>query len=239
MSIFGWFSSKAADKTVAQTPVPDMGHLDATAFHGSAHHGSDRKAERFEHRELLYSVVRDVMIRAEVLAANYRFKVLSLDGRGWQFLIMIDLANQLAGESTKWTEIETQIAQLAKQRHGISVTAVYWRLNEHLGVAAAEQHAQALPASKELGQPTPMPAQEPVASAERSGAAVDPLQSELEAFKKSVASGARAADMPKTRPTQATRRSAGSEDDGFEDTQIVLPERTGASLGKTQYGELT
>jgi hypothetical protein len=161
-----------------------------------------------------------------------------LDGRGWQFLIMMDLANQLADDSTRWSEIETQIAQLAKQRHGISVTAVYWRLNEHLGVAVAEQQAvpQTVAAPKEVVQLALV--QEVAASAGRSGAALDPLQSELEAFKKSLASGARAADSSKTRAVPPGRGSVGSEDDGFADTQIVLPERPGGALGQTQYGEL-
>src|SRR5690606_40326900 len=53
----------------------------------SGHAGSaPRNDERMQRREQLYAVVRDVMVRAGVLSAGYKFKVLSLDPRGAQFL---------------------------------------------------------------------------------------------------------------------------------------------------------
>ena len=51
-------------------------------------------------RELLYAVVRDAMTRAGVLSAGYKFKVLSLDARGRQFLVMVDLARNHGGETS-------------------------------------------------------------------------------------------------------------------------------------------
>ena len=72
------------------------------------------------------------MIKAGVLSSTYKFKVLSLDSRGRQYLIMMDLARQYAGETARLAEIEGLIAQHAKVRHDILVTAVYWRVNEHV-----------------------------------------------------------------------------------------------------------
>jgi len=68
MSIFSWLMGKKSERR-------------ATAGEGT-HQSGHRKSERLERRELVYEVVRDAMLRAGVLAASYKFKVLSLDARG-------------------------------------------------------------------------------------------------------------------------------------------------------------
>jgi hypothetical protein len=92
-----------------------------------------------ERRELLYTVVRDAMVRAGVLSASYKFKVLSLDQRGRQFLVMMDLAREYGGETVRLSEIEALIAQTAKARYDILVTAVYWRINDHVAVGMPQK----------------------------------------------------------------------------------------------------
>ena len=57
-------------------------------------------------RELLYGVVREAMVRAGVLSSSYKFKVLSLDARGRQFLVMVDLSHGAGGETGRLAEIE-------------------------------------------------------------------------------------------------------------------------------------
>jgi hypothetical protein len=95
---------------------------------------ANRKHERMARRELLYGVVRESMMHAGVLSASYKFKVLSLDARGRQFLVMVDLARENGGETGRLAEIEALIAQGAKARYDILVTAVYWRTNEHVAI---------------------------------------------------------------------------------------------------------
>lgn len=102
-------------------------------------HAANRKNERMERRELLYTVVRDAMVRAGVLSASYKFKVLSLDQRGRQFLVMMDLAREYGGETVRLSEIEALIAQSAKNRYDILVTAVYWRINDHVAVGIPQK----------------------------------------------------------------------------------------------------
>lgn len=102
-------------------------------------HAANRKNERMERRELLYTVVRDAMVRAGVLSASYKFKVLSLDQRGRQFLVMMDLAREYGGETVRLSEIEALIAQTAKTRYDILVTAVYWRINDHVAVGIPQR----------------------------------------------------------------------------------------------------
>ena len=105
----------------------------------AASRAANRKNERIERRELLYTVVRDAMVRAGVLSASYKFKVLSLDQQGRQFLVMIDLAREYGGETARLSEIEALIAQTAKTRYDILVTAVYWRINDHVAVGLPQK----------------------------------------------------------------------------------------------------
>jgi hypothetical protein len=55
-----------------------------------------------ERREMLYAVVREAMVRAGVLSSTYKFKVLSLDPRGRQFMVMVDLATAPRATPRAW-----------------------------------------------------------------------------------------------------------------------------------------
>ena len=162
MSLFSWFSRKPAppkprpagepsgllnaDATVPLTPGRQGKPLVEPL---PPEHAANRKNERMERRELLYTVVRDAMVRAGVLSASYKFKVLSLDQRGRQFLVMMDLAREYGGETVRLSEIEALIAQTAKTRYDILVTAVYWRINDHVAVGIPQKgvapHGASLP----------------------------------------------------------------------------------------------
>lgn len=86
-----------------------------------------RRGERAARREQLYAVIRDSMVTAGVLSASYRFKVLSLDGWGRQFMVMIDLLDTGGNTTRELTAIEGAIVRAARARHDIGVKAVYWR----------------------------------------------------------------------------------------------------------------
>lgn len=90
----------------------------------------ERKTQRLERRELLYAVVRESMARVGMLSSSYKYKVLSLDSRGKQYLIMMDLPKAMIEHIGHLAEIEEVITQNARQRHKIDVSAVYWRINE-------------------------------------------------------------------------------------------------------------
>ena len=142
MSIFSWFSrGKKPVLPVASDVQTGMSGMESTrplmpnAQRSSSvpKSPSDRHAqrrnERNARRELLYQVVRESMVRAGVLSSGYKFKVLSLDQRGKEFMVMIDLAAEFAGEMEKLAEIETMVARSAKIRHDVQVQALYWRFN--------------------------------------------------------------------------------------------------------------
>jgi hypothetical protein len=167
------------------------------------------------------------MAKAGVLSAHYKFKVLSLDGRGRQFLIMVDLARDHGVEASRLVEIEAAIAQAAKSRHDILVSAVYWRTTE-----------QAAPNSA-----PPPPAAAVAAAAAPDRSRFDPIQSdEVVAFKKALAEGiAHPAVAPNTARAFDGSSKHGPQSytllTGFEDTELPDAEML-KGLSRTQYGEL-
>ena len=98
MSILSWFTRKSAPVPARNMEPSGLLNPEATiplvpGLYGrqmpepaAPEHAANRKNERMERRELLYTVVRDAMVRAGVLSASYKFKVLSLDQRGSQFV---------------------------------------------------------------------------------------------------------------------------------------------------------
>lgn len=174
MSLFSWFSRKPAPPKPRSMAEPSgLLNADATVPLSPGRqgkplveplppeHAANRKNERMERRELLYTVVRDAMVRAGVLSASYKFKVLSLDQRGRQFLVMMDLAREYGGETVRLSEIEALIAQTAKTRYDILVTAVYWRINDHVAVGIPQKGVAPQGASLQAAPPLarrPLPA---------------------------------------------------------------------------------
>ncbi len=224
-----------------------------------------RKNERMERRELLYTVVRDAMVRAGVLSASYKFKVLSLDQRGSQFLIMMDVAREFGGDTGRLSEIEALIAQTAKSRYDIAVTAVYWRVNDHVAVgiplrgsSAAVPAAGAQPRS--AGTPVPAPARDvplmglrpasPAAAGAVAPPAIppavrplstvfDPIEAdEVAAFRKALGNAAAGspAGAPRAVPRPDAKRKHTADD--FADTEMTGQSAPAPDLGATQYGDL-
>lgn len=254
MSILDWFTKKPAP---APAPLESsgLGHADATEPYSPSGKprargpvtppgtAANRKHERLERRELLYAVVREAMIKAGVLSSSYKFKVLSLDSRGRQYLIMMDLARPNASNPARLAEIEAMIAQYAKARHDILVTSVYWRINEHVTaglsrptpVAAAS--APLLPSIATAATATAF-ASEPASAAAPSAPAArphfEPLHpDEVVAFKQALAG----VHTPLVQPgeiVQSGRRNPTPLPD-FHDTEI---DEGPSPLSGTQYGDL-
>ena len=251
--MLNWFSKKTPATQPAssdhaghrhgdpKTPLSSSDKHQGTGTPGSGSpQVTRRKAERLERRELLYSVVRDTMIRAGVLGASYKFKVLAVDTRGDQFLIMMDLVDQLAGHAGRLTEIEAMIAQAAKVRHDILVTAVYWRVSEHAKAPPLRNSPASAPQS-----PKPLPVQQaPLSSAThppppKQSPRYEPLQpDEVEAFKRALASAAPVAPLSAVGQIVTSGRRNPAPADEFADTQMVDSEDRPPPLSSTQYGDL-
>ena len=233
MSLFKWFARKPAVKSTAGAQSSGLAHIDATVpFNNAANpnrgdrtvssNAANRKSERLERRELLYAVVRDGMTRAGVLSASYKFKVLSLDSRGSQYLIMMDLTRKDTATPGRLAEIEGLIAQSAKMRHDILVTSVYWRINEHVTAGLSANSS-----------PAPLaPSLAPVAAVKPR---FDPLQAdEVAAFKKAIS--AAAAPIPLSAPGEIIR--SGRRNPLPEMQEEFDVDRRASPLSGTQYGDL-
>jgi hypothetical protein len=192
------------------------------------------KAQRQERRERLYSVVREVMLRSEVLASRYKFKVLSLDTLGRQFLVMIDLLDAGALSPARFTEVELLIARSAAQQHALRVSSVYWRLSETTPAefTAASLRPMEPPLVAALTPSSPVPV------ATRSD--FDPISTdEVQAFKRAMSvTPARPAHLPPGQATSPQGTRPSPQTTGYEDTQLLPREDPASPLSQTQYGDL-
>ena len=200
----------------------------------------ERRVRRHARREQLYVAVREAMTRSGVLAASYRFKVLSLDQLGNEFLVMVDLSVDFEDITHQPGAMEALIVQNAKARFAITVPTVYWRMD----TAHAPAPGKPLPA-KELEKPPvqvllgDVPAALP-ASPVRAAIRHDPLEAdEVAAFRRALLAASAKAPVNALETAAKARRGVSSYTllTGFEDTE--LPESAAsAALSKTQYGEL-
>jgi hypothetical protein len=194
----------------------------------------ERRVRRHARREQLYVAVRESMTHSGVLSASYKFKVLSLDQRGDQFLVMMDVDQSFGHQAEKLAEIENKIIQTAKARFEILVTSLYWRIDTH-GVVGRPKVAGADP-----GHNAGLPSVEPSRLAARKPASrYDPIQDdEVAAFKQALA--AASANSPVATDGGGKIRSGPRSYTlltGFEDTE--MPESSAAPvLSNTQYGDL-
>ncbi|MBT0570327.1 hypothetical protein KIK84_08310 [Curvibacter sp. CHRR-16] len=238
MSLFNWFGKKA--NTATPTTQRTNAGLQADGARAGAV-GADandplaRRAERYERREMLYGVVRETMARAGLISSSYKFKVLSLDSRGLDYLVMVDVGSAIMADHGRLYEMEQNIVQAAKNRHEMQVNAVYWRANEHV-------LAQRITRTERVAQ-EPADSRKSTATDERAFADTtslkpyDPLhEDELLAFKKALASIP--AQGPLSAPGQIVqtgpRKPMPVRD--FQDT--VIDERAMSPLSSTQWGDL-
>ena len=251
MSLLRWFTRKKPSEATAPMKH-DAGRHESHAHADAAHQVSSRRGERMARREWLYTVVRECMNRAGVLSVSYKFKVLSLDPRGRQFLVMVDLAGTQHVASARSAEIEAMIAQAAKARHGIVVKAVYWRQNEQVAASLpaaplSPRHPAAAAAKAAVAAvvPAPTPAPAP-AVAEDLHDEFEPIAAEeVAAFRQALAAGLKTLRAP--RPTPAPEQSY-TLLTGFEHTEIreepedrqepSVREEPAPLLSSSQYGDL-
>jgi hypothetical protein len=216
MSLLRWFARKSDAEAAPSSSLRESRPAAAES----------RKNERNARRERLYDVVRHSMANAGVLSSAYRFKVLSLDGRGRQFLVMVDLVGAPGGDTADLGRIEAAMQQSARVQHGIAVKAVYWREALETGQRAA---VPSVPAT----QVRPAAAAVAAAPAASFGADADPLLAEeIAAFRQALTEGgerpaARALDGASVPAPQSYTLLT-----GFEDTEIREP------LSTSQHGDL-
>ena len=71
-------------------PPPNPAGPQAAGTGNAGPHASGLRQQRAGRREQLFALVRENMIRMGVLSSHYKFKVLTLDPAGEQFIVMVD-----------------------------------------------------------------------------------------------------------------------------------------------------
>lgn len=220
MSLFRWFSRAPRHDGGSQAPR----HEDESGARQTL------RRERSSRREQLYVIVREAMVRAGILSAGYKFKVLSLDSSGQRFVVMVDLAPAYAADASQQRSIEALIAELARSRMDAGVHAVYWRVNGQIQAAHVPAFAapQAAPAVAQMAAPRGARLQE-------GGRSFEPIDAqEMDAFKQAVAmaGASRGAGARHSRHAPLLGPGSGQEEGGEFAVSGL------GSLGVTQYGEL-
>jgi len=246
MSLFSWLFSKSASPPPSSLPADPAKGLSPKAAPppASVDPLADLKHQRHERREHLYDVVRSVMLRAEVLASHYKFKVLSLDARGRQFLVMIDLLGDEVLTPDRWAAIEQLMSMTAAQRHDLQIKAVYWRLIPPAAAQASLQESAVNPPSKVEALVAKVAASSAVAAAGATVAATrhgfDPIDNdEVMAFKRAISDATPEEQLAAQTGhvvTSGPRKPAPPP--GYEDTQLLEPDDAGSPLSRTQFGGL-
>ena len=260
MSLFNWFSGKSRkNKRAVRKPPPEPDSSGLTRDErtrpvaGSrlpsqpsspartAPRPGGQKSLRHAQRERLYAVVREAMIRAGVLSARYKFKVLSLDSKGDQFMVMMDLSQEFGGQIDRLVDIEVLIAQNAKSRHNIRVTAVYWRMNEMVSVGRPQQGQGRSNRAASVQVPSATVAGTMPVAVQPGVSRYEPIQAdEVAAFKQALAAATAAGPVLAVAKGVSTRSGprsytllTGFEDTEMPDTPMALP-----ALSASQYGDL-
>ncbi len=244
VSLDQFFSKKS---TAKPAPAQDAG---PTNLPTQDEQSLDRKALRLERRELLYAVVRESMARVGILSSSYKYKVLSLDSRGKQYLIMMDLPKEMAEHIDQLAEIEGIVIQNARMRHKIDVAAVYWRINELNKATTAvlrkprpeiEAGLFAAPQLSEADADAFPRLSTPVTAADRKGRFEPIRPDEMKAFKQGQTSA-----VKKVASAQASKKGSAPNSEfpptdfpptDFEETRLD-DEVARMPLSRTQYGDL-
>lgn len=248
MALFNWFSgnSERTNPPVTRDRNRSARHSRPSALSANApaaastkpvadpsNPSQERKAKRHARREQLYVAVRQSMTRAGVLSASYKFKVLTLDPCGDQFLVMMDVLPSLGAQVDKLTECEALIVQAAKTMFGLAVTSVYWRLDIKLtSVSNLPSVSESHPVARRP-EATLHKTQKPAAPR------VEPIEDDqVHAFKQAlVAAAVSSPAVADASGKQRTGLRSHTRITGFEDTAITESSAAPA-LSATQYGEL-
>lgn len=263
MSLFNWFSGKSRSDASAPEANRSEGAAEAAA-RAPVPEGS--RTRRHARRDQLFNAIRESMTRSGVLSARYKFKVLSLDQVGNEFLVMMDLSAEYEGTLEQLPAMEAAIIRHAKARLDIIVPTVYWRVDAARtpAPAAAPISRPAVLSTSSGSSPAPLgvlsgpvplgtravaapmvfpgptrTAQQQLPVMPKAPSAITDL--EVAAFQQALrAASAKAPETIK----ETNARSGGMIRPrsytlltGFEDTE--MPDgNNGAGLSKTQYGDL-
>lgn len=96
-------------------------------------------------REMLYQSIRESMLAMEVLSNMYKFKVVNVDQQHEVFIAMIEVSKlfeaKWSGASASFAQAEQRMMTGAKNRAGVTLQGVFWRVDESVDVFAMPARA--------------------------------------------------------------------------------------------------
>jgi hypothetical protein len=225
MSIFNLFSRHSQNP-----PVPEEKSRPAVSPKKSQEPEPDQRSEhtkaRHFRRDQVFVAIREAMTRTGILPANYKFKVLSEDPQGNDFMVMMSLVVVAGEPPPPLSAMETTIMEVALERSQIIVSAVYWRMIE---LAPAAKFVPPV-AGRTAAQPV-LAAQPVKPKSPHETIAAD----EVIAFQQALlAASAQGQAMPQEKSPPRRRFNQPKD---FQDTEMVDPSVVPV-LSKTQYGDL-
>lgn len=85
-------------------------------------------------REMLYQSIRESLLQLQVISSMYKFRVMNVDARHHRFVAMIEVTNSFEakkdGISMGFNQVEEFIRKRTIERFGVSLDAIFWRVNE-------------------------------------------------------------------------------------------------------------
>lgn len=102
---------------------------------------SERNPERMSleermayRREMLYQSIRESLLQLQVISSMYKFKVMNVDARQHRFVAMIEVTTTFEakrdGIGLGFNQVEELIRKRTIERYGVSLDAIFWRVNE-------------------------------------------------------------------------------------------------------------
>ena len=238
MAMFNWLSKRSSP-----AEAPAANNLEQAKPNAPPAAAVDRqKQQRHARREQLYMVVRDSMTHAGVLSSGYKFKVLSLDQIGDEFLVMVDLAQDIGTEFDRLSVTEAVVIANAQSQFQIKVPAVYWRRTDLSVFSPPETDNSGITKSLDL----------PAAHRARPRARVPSLPVQAESAKRHGITDDEVAAFNRALLAASSTSQPGAMENtvklgnkppvprtlpDFADTEMA-DSAPAQALGKTQYGEL-
>lgn len=153
-------------------------------------------AERMTYRrEMLYQSIRECLLQMQVISSMYRFRVMNLDERQHRFVAMIEVTNkfqaQMDGLPASFSQIEEHIRKRTLERYGVSLDAIFWRVNEaqdsFVRARRAGESPPAGPADRNMPRLREVPGDVSAARQRLSRAQAQPVSvEETEAFARAI-----------------------------------------------------
>lgn len=90
----------------------------------------NNSAQRVIQRDRVSSVIREVLAGADIQNSTAKYKVMTVDSLSVEFIALVELGREVPKRSERAAELGASIILNARQKFGVNVTGIYWKLDE-------------------------------------------------------------------------------------------------------------